>query len=306
MNCEIRGSKAFFLKKRHMIVAIDNGVKIYDGQTFNLLFYSMEIKEPAGVVVDGNENQLFVYTTTNRIYRIELKTFCCQGLEGISLKEKYPEFMIEKMYFSGDEEQFYIYGGFCGGQVILSYRLKNAETEVIFVYRDIIPILCHYENDHLKVFFDDLVLNEKWLIKTERVIRWDVDKNSTFCLEEIKINCIWKEKIYEIYHYSDDGKYIIGEVRRKRAYELAIVDLENEKILQGDKMPEGSWDTHIEYNSAENRWLITSLHGGASIVSIEKDYVVCRKIVAGNFQYGLFLGQNVLLLGDSESLIINI
>lgn len=301
-RCPVTGWKGIYCKKRNLIAVFDLRVKIYDAADFQLLFETRQIKDPSGFCLHPAGEELWIFTTSSVLHRVDLKTLQSEKiaeLRKLSRSLMKCHFEIEGMVFIS-REKLLIYGFGIGSQILLLYDTKNATLRKLYHDESSVDTFYQAFPGQLCIVARWIGLQEGFPLLQRKTLDCRLEETENYLIQEITVNTLKKDVLQEVAYYAQESGYILCETGSAFPEGYVAVNTEKKELLHGVILPDFGHEPEFIPTSQKNT-LIAFDGMKVSIVQIGDGQLRQRSIAEGEIEDCLFIGEDLLLLGEEKS-----
>ena len=222
---------------KNLFAVIHRSIAVYDGKDYHVLFKSKGIKYPGQVLFNADGTLLWITTCENWVYGLDLNSWEYRYKFRLIPEKKYKNFEIENIFLSTSGRWLYFSAFALGVGLVVSYDLVSGETKTLDSDEENNFTLIHCASDKMHMISTEsmgfsgdlqtLLSAQQYILSEEQtfeIMKLNFERTSEYC-------------IFCAHEISEDMRYLLCEVMKKRRIALVVLDLKNEEILNGDELP---------------------------------------------------------------------
>lgn len=186
----------------------------------------------------------------------------------------------------------------------MSYDLISGETKILESDEENNFTLIHCAADKMHMISHEPTGSPEVLQTLLSAQRYILSEEQSFEIMKLNFDRTSEYCIWHIYEVSDDMRYLLCEVKKKRRIALAVLDLKNEEILCGDELPNEIW--RHRYDKEHNAFIYIGIKTVYAAFICEEG-IKCRKLFTGNdIEDCMLTEQGAVVLTEKESYLVDV
>ena len=202
----ITGWNGIYLNKKGLIVTTASTVKVYSKE-LNLIKKFDSIKYTTTATVDHSQSKLYVATTTNLLYCIDLDTLEITWRHRIAIDRwRETEFEVLSMELSKYEDSMFILAMELGRTLVVTHDFAKNMTNLLCTDQS---LRCHFHSILYRMDSQIVLLEDKYVI--------NASLEESACLSQI---FFLEEQIIE-----NTSPIVLYKLRNEKQHHVAVVDI---------------------------------------------------------------------------------